>query len=184
MSLEVAPLGQPCRGGDVSVSSVRVFAMIMLVAVVTPVGGALARTSSTPTPTVVPEDVRAALADLSIGVASATAVNTASLTVGYRRAFRIAEHKAGWMIRAYGHGWTRVDRLTIHLVRIVPPLFGEPDHHAFVSISPLLIGDLAWLIVMRDATIPILGPPGGTYIAPIAVFVRTDVPKFVVATTL
>src|SRR6266480_4917864 len=42
---------QPCRGGGVSVSSVRVFAMIILVAVVTPVGGASARTTSTPTPT-------------------------------------------------------------------------------------------------------------------------------------
>ena len=136
-----------------------------------------------PKPTIVPEDVRTALDQLSVGVAGVPSTNVPNLPVGYKAAFRVAESKAGWMVRPYRSDWVRVHRITIHLVRIVPPLV-LPDHHGFVSLAPLRIGDLAWLVVMRDATIPILGPPGGTYIAPIAVFVRTEQPTFVAAVTL
>ncbi len=148
-----------------------------------PAGSQAARRNPPPSPTVVPADVRTALAQLSVGVASPVDVNPSLLAVRYKAALRIARRKVSWMIRPYRSDWSRVHRVTVHLVRIVPPL-PLPDHQGYVSIAPLRIGDLAWLVVMRDATIPILGPPGGTYVAPIAVFVRTDQRKFVVAVTI
>jgi hypothetical protein len=170
----------------VSLDGMRALAVIAFVVLSTtvPASAHSSRNRSVPKPTMVPEDVRTALAELSVGVAGLPNTNVPSLPVGYKAAFRVAKNKAGWMVRPYRSNWRRVDRLTIHLVRIVHPLFGEPDHHAFVSISPLRIGDLAWLVVMRDATIPILGPRGGTYIASVAVFVRTDEPSFVAAVSL
>lgn len=159
-----------------------VLALAALVAAV-PASAHTSARDAVPKPTIVPEDVRTALAELSVGVADVPSTNVPNLPVAYKAAFRVAKSKAGWMARPYRSDWVRVHRITIHLVRIVPPLV-LPEHHGFVSLAPLRIGDLAWLVLMRDATIPILGPPGGTYIAPIAVFVRTDQPTFVVAVSL
>ena len=126
-----------------------------------------------------------ALYGYSIGVSDASSVDPSSVAVSYLRADRIALRKFGWVARPYAaSGWVRVHRVTVHLVRVVPPPIGWPDRRGFVSTAPLKPGDLAWLVVIRDATIPILGPPGGTYIAPLAIFVRTDEPSFVVALTI
>lgn len=169
----------------VSLGGMRALAVIALVALSTALSASAhsSRNRSVPKPTMVPEDVRTALAELSVGVAGLANTNTPKLPVGYKVAFRVAENKAGWMVRPYRSDWVRVHRITVHLVRIVPPLV-LPEHHGFVSLAPLRIGDLAWLIVMREATIPILGPPGGAYLAPVAVFVRTDEPSFVAAVSL
>jgi hypothetical protein len=161
----------------------RALAVIAVLAAIVPVRSQAAGLERAPSPTRVPADVRTALAELSVGVASPVDIDPSLLSVRYKTALRIAQKHVGRMVRPYRSGWSRVHRIAIHLVRIVPPI-PLPDHHGFVSLAPLRIGDLAWLIVMRDATIPVLGPPGGTYVAPIAVFVRTDEPAFVVAMSL
>jgi hypothetical protein len=161
----------------------RVLAVLVLVATLVPAATQAAGTEPSPSPTPIPDDVRLGLAQLSIGVSSLAGVKPSSQPVRYQQALRIAKKKVGWMIRPEMSGWIRVHRITIHLVRLtLPPVLAE--RRGFVSTAPLRIGDLAWLVVLRDATIPVLGPPGGIYVAPIAVFVRTDEPKFVVAMSL
>ena len=55
------------------------------------------------------------------------------------------------------------------------------------SVGPLgLFPDqLVWVVAIRDVTLPDLGPPGHPhhpFIANLAVFARTDVPRYIVAT--
>jgi hypothetical protein len=161
----------------------RVLGVLVLVAILIPAATQAARTERSPSPTPIPDDVRLGLAQLSIGVSSPGEVKPSSLPVRYKQALRIARKKVGWMIRPAMSGWVRVHRITLHLVRLTPPPV-LPERRGFVSAAPLRIGDLAWLVVVRDATIPVLGPPGGTYIAPLAVLVRTDQARFVVAMSL
>ncbi len=52
------------------------------------------------------------------------------------------------------------------------------------DIASTLIGSLAWLVVTRNATIPMTGPRGGTYAATLAAIVQTQRPRFVVALTI
>jgi hypothetical protein len=44
--------------------------------------------------------------------------------------------------------------------------------------------NLAWIVVMGDVTIPITGPPGGSYQATLVVLVETTRPKWVVGFTM
>ena len=83
------------------------------------------------------------------------------------------------MARPYPSGWVRVDRVTVHLVRVlrsntIGPLGLFPDQ-------------VEWVAVIRDVTVPLLGAPGRpgpqSYLATLGVFVRTDMPRYIVATT-
>ena len=69
--------------------------------------------------------------------------------------------------------------MTVHLVRVVSS--------NTVGKLGLFPDQLAWLVIVRDVTIPILGPPGRpgppSYIGMLAVFVRTDIPRYVVASS-
>jgi hypothetical protein len=81
------------------------------------------------------------------------------------------------MARPYSSGWHRVGRVTVHLVRVVSS--------NTVGKLGLFPDQLAWLVVIRDVTIPIIGPPGrpgpSSYISMLAVFVRTDIPRYILA---
>jgi hypothetical protein len=81
------------------------------------------------------------------------------------------------MARPYSSGWHRVGRVTVHLVRVVSS--------NTVGKLGLFPDQLAWLVVIRDVTIPIIGPPGRprppSDISMLAVFVRTDIPRYILA---
>jgi hypothetical protein len=50
----------------------------------------------------------------------------------------------------------------------------------------LFSDQLVWLVVIRDVSIPDLGPPGRPrrpFIEWLGVFVRTDMPRYIVATS-
>jgi hypothetical protein len=134
----------------------------------------------------VPEDVGASLAAECYPVADAS-LPPSSLPVGPRRALRVAMRNLGWAVLPYGARWSRVGRITVHLVQLREPPTAD-GRCSFMNLNPIRVGDLAWLVVIRDATIPLIGPPGRPgpkrYVAPLAVFVRTDVPVFVRAMTL
>jgi hypothetical protein len=58
-------------------------------------------------------------------------------------------------------------RISVYLVRVLPS-----------SRSSLPADAIVWLVVIRDATIPSLGPRFGAWIQTLAVFVSTDKPRF------
>jgi hypothetical protein len=131
-----------------------------------------------PSRSVLPEDVALTLPSSGIDVRDASEVTRATFPITGRRAVRIAWRNFHGMARPYASGWARVGRVTVHLVRVVRSN----------SVGPLgLFPDqLVWLVVIRDATIPNLGPPGPgpqSFNAMLGVFVRTDTPRFIVATT-
>lgn len=79
-------------------------------------------------------------------------------------------------------------RPSAYLVRIVahPRAFDPlPPGTGWSSISPLQVGDLAWLVVVRDARIPSLNPHHPRVLIETLVFlVRTDAPKWVAGMTI
>jgi hypothetical protein len=84
----------------------------------------------------------------------------------------------GGFARPYPPGWTRVGPLSVHLVRVVRSNSAGP-----LGLFP---DQLAWLVVIRDVEIPDLGPPGRphrSFVGWLGVFVRSDRPRSVVATT-
>lgn len=163
----------------------RLAAVVALLALAPPADLAASHVSPPPSP--VPEDIKLALAEQSIGVADATDVSPVSLRVSSARARRVALKNFSWTVLPYRSGWIRMNRITTHLVRLseirrASGRFDFPDMH------PLHAGDLAWLVVIRDATLPLLGPPGRpgprSYMAPLAVFVSTDEPRYVRAMSI
>ena len=96
--------------------------------------------------------------------------------VSARQARRIATKNFGGFARPYTSGWKRVGRVSVSLARVVRsntlgPLGLFPDQ-------------LIWLVVIRDVSIPDLGPPGRPhrpFIGWLGVFVRTDMPRYIVA---
>jgi hypothetical protein len=149
-----------------------------------------AATTSAPWPTPVPDYVKARLVDYSIGADDAVDVAPASLKVPLRQARQVALKHFDWALRHHD-GSSRVGRITVHLVRLsaVTTASGRVD---FIGPPHLHVGDLAWLVVIRDVSIPNLGPPAPpgrpprplTYLADIGVFVRTDTPNWVSAVSL
>jgi hypothetical protein len=127
-------------------------------------------------PAPVPEEVTIGLPSAGIEVADAGDVPIGSLAVSSQRAVRAATRNFGGFARPYGSGWTRVDRVSVHLVRIVSS-----------SGSALCPGEVVWLVVIRDVSIPDLWPPRPgqrrprVFIEWLAVFVRTDAPRYLVA---
>ena len=152
----------------------RVFVLVAVGAVLGPAPSSAAPVPS-PVPSPVPDEVALGLPLVGIRVVDATDVVSGSLPVRPQRAVRVARKYFGGFARPYTSGWVRVGRVTLHLVRVVQS-----------SGSGLFAGELAWLVVIRDATIPILGGPPGRagqlfYVAPLAVFVRTDEPRYIMA---
>jgi len=117
------------------------------------------------------------LTSSGIEVRDASEVKRGSSYITSRRAVAIARRNFGGMARPYSTGWHRVGRVTVHLVRVVSS--------NTVGKLGLFPDQLAWLVVIRDVTIPIIGPPGRqgprSYLGMLAVFVRTDIPRYVVA---
>jgi hypothetical protein len=123
-------------------------------------------------PAPLPDDVRQGLVAKRIGVADASGVPSSSLPVSAAHAERVARRN---------FGWTRGRPLTVHLVRLTDP--GSGPAHA------LRVGSIQWLVVLRNAHIPILGGPSGRIgrgyrTVPLAVFVDTTKPRFLVALTI
>ena len=121
-----------------------------------------------------PEDVALGLADGGIVVADGPPGDGTMFPVTAAGAVRIAWRHFGGMAARYRFGLTRVGRTTVHLVRVV-----ESD-----SVGPdgLFPGQVVWLVVIRDVNVPILGPPRKhrppSYLASLAVFVRTDTARY------
>jgi hypothetical protein len=151
------------------------FAVVVAVAV-SPPAMAAGRIAAAPQ---LPADVQAGLAARSIDVEQAINVSRDSVAVTARRALRIVKRSFGG-----AHG----TQPAVHLVRIVahPAVFDPsvPGALGWTDIGPLQVGDLAWVVVIRNATIPILGPPGGTYCATLVVLVQTAQPRWVVGLTI
>ncbi len=115
-----------------------------------------------PPRSVLPEDVAMSLTNSGIEVRDASEVKRGSSYMTSRHAVAIARRNFGGMARPYS-GW----------------------HSNTVGKLGLFPDQLAWLVVIRDVTIPILGPPGRpgprSYTGMLAVFVRTDTPRYILA---
>ena len=98
-------------------------------------------------------------------------------SVSARQARRIATRNFGRFARPYTSGWKRVGRVSVYLARVV-----RSNSRGSLGLFP---DQLVWLVVIRDVTLPDLGPPGRPhrpFLAWMGVFVRTDMPRYVVAT--
>jgi hypothetical protein len=123
-----------------------------------------------------PSDVRDGLVAQSIEVGQPTGA-PAELPVSATRAKRIVKRLG--FVNGHASG--------VYLVRVIGhlgPFDPLPPGRGWTPITPLQVGDLAWIVVIRDATIPILGPPGGTYKATLVVIVESTRPKWVVGLTI
>ena len=123
-----------------------------------------------------PSDVRDGLTAQSVEVGQPTGA-PAQLPVSATRAKRIVKRL----------GFVNGHAVGVYLVRVTGhpgPFDPLPPGRGWTPIAPLQVGDLAWIVVIRDATIPILGPPGGTYKATLVVIVDTTHPKWVVGLTI
>jgi hypothetical protein len=97
-------------------------------------------------------------------------------SVNARQARRIATKKFGGFAHPYTSSWKRLGRVSVYLARVV-----RSDSRGPLGLFP---DQLVWLVVIRDVTIPDLGPPGRPhhpFIGWLGVFVRTDTPRYVVA---
>jgi hypothetical protein len=123
-----------------------------------------------------PSDVRDGLVAQSIEVRQPTGA-PAQLPVSATRAKRIVKRL----------GFVNGHTVGVYLVRVTGhpgPFDPLPPGRGWTPITPLQVGDLAWIVVIRDATIPITGPPGGSYKATLVVIVETTHPKWVVGLTI
>jgi hypothetical protein len=126
--------------------------------------------------TALPSDVRDGLMAQSLEVGQPTGA-PARLPVSAVRAKRIVKRL----------GFVNGHTVGVYLVRVTGhpgPFDPLPPGRGWTPITPLQVGDLAWIVVIRDATIPITGPPGGTYKATLVVIVETTRPKWVVGLTI
>jgi hypothetical protein len=123
-----------------------------------------------------PSDVRDGLVAQSLEVGEPTGA-PAQLPVSATRAKRIVKRL----------GFVNGHAVGVYLVRVTAhagPFDPLPPGRGWTPITPLQVGDLAWIVVIRDATIAILGPPGGSYKATLVVIVETTRPKWVVGLTI
>ncbi len=107
-----------------------------------------------------------------------TAVDVATPAITAQVARRVALRNFRGFARPYTSGWTRVGRVSVHLVRVLRSN----------SVGPLglFTDQVVWLVVIRDVSIPDLGPPGRQhhdFIGWLGVFVRLDRPRYIVATS-
>jgi hypothetical protein len=102
----------------------------------------------------------------------------ATTSVSARQARRIATKNFGGFDHPYTSRWKRVGRVSVYLARVV-----RSNSRGTLGLFP---DQLVWLVVIRDVTIPDLGPPGRPhrpFIGWMGVFVRTDAPRYIVATS-
>jgi hypothetical protein len=107
-----------------------------------------------------------------------TGVDVATPVITAQAARRVALKNFRGFARPYMSGWTRVGRVSVHLVRVLRSN----------SVGPLglFTDQLVWLVVVRDVSIPDLGPPGRPhheFLGWLGVFVRPDEPRYIVATS-
>ena len=143
---------------------VRALAGVMVAAVLVPTAAAAS----------IPDEVVVGLHTVGIDVVAA---DSAAPTVGPRSARQVALKNFRGFAYPYTSGWTRVGRVSVHLARVV--------HSNSVGPLGLFPGQLVWVVAIRDVTLPDLGPPGHphhAFVGNLAVFVRTDVPRYIVAT--
>ena len=96
--------------------------------------------------------------------------------VSARQARRVATRSFGGFAHPYTSGWKRVGRVSVYLARVV-----RSNSRGPLGLFP---DQLVWLVVICDVSIPDLGPPGRPhrqFIGWMGVFVRTDMPRYVVA---
>jgi len=105
------------------------------------------------------------LAATAVGGVSATRAKRIVKRLGFVNGYAVG----GYLVRVTGHPG---------------PFDPLPTGRGWTPITPLQVGDLAWIVVIRDATIPIRGPPGGSYKATLVVFVETTRPQWVVGLTI
>jgi hypothetical protein len=156
----------------------RLVALMVLLSAVCPAASHAARPApSSPIRSSLPEGIALSLASTGIEVVDASDVNAGSFPMSRQRAVRVALRNFGGFAYPYTSGWVRVGRVTLHLVRVV-----RSSSRGALGLFP---DQLVWLVVIRDVTIPNLGPPGRsrpfTYTGTMAVFVRTDVPRYILA---
>src|SRR6266480_1765474 len=99
----------------------RVMALLVAALVLAPAGSHAARTvlSSSQSRSPLPEDIALSLPSSGIEVIDAPEVDARSLRISARLAERLAWRSFGGMARPYPSGWVRVDRVTVHLVRVL-----------------------------------------------------------------
>jgi hypothetical protein len=90
-----------------------------------------------------------------------------------RVARRVALKNFRGFAQPYGSGWRRVGRVSVHLVRVV-----RSNSIGRLGLFP---DQVAWLVVIRDVTIPSLGPRPGSWLEWLGVFVRADTPRYILA---
>ena len=126
-----------------------------------------------------PDDVAVSLTSSGIEVRDASEVKRGSSYITSRRAVAIARRNFRGLARPYSSGWHRVGRVTVHFVRVI--------RSNTVGKLGLFPDQLVWVVVIRDVTFPIIGPPGRSgprsYTAMLAVFIRTDTPRWITATS-
>jgi hypothetical protein len=96
--------------------------------------------------------------------------------VSARQARGIATRSFGGFARPYTSGWKRVGRVSVYLARVV-----RSNSRGPLGLFP---DQLVWLVVIRDVSIPDLGPPGRPhhpFIGWLGVFVRTDTRRYILA---
>src|SRR5438552_1716 len=123
----------------------RLLMVISVALVLAPSAGAVVSAAALPT------DVREGLAEYSIDVGPPFDA-PARLPVSASRAKAVVR-------RHLFHG----RRVGVYLVRITghPGLFDpRPPGHAWMTIDPLQVGDLAWIVVVRGVQIPVTSNPG------------------------
>jgi hypothetical protein len=104
--------------------------------------------------------------------------NVPAPALSARAARRVALRNFGGFAGPYTRGWRRVGRVSVHL--------GEIVRSNTVGRLGLFPGQVVWLVVIRDVSIPDLGPPGRPhhdFVGWLGVFVRTDSPRYIVATS-
>jgi hypothetical protein len=152
-------------------SDMRVFAVVLAAVALAGQARAAAHTVA------LPSDVRDGLTAESIEIGSPIGA-PARLPVSAARAKRIVRPMMRFY-RGYSGG--------VYLVRITGhpgPFDPLPPGRGWTTITPLQVGDLAWIVVIRDATIPITGPLGGSYQATLVVIVETTRPAWVTGFTI
>ncbi|OLD97958.1 MAG: hypothetical protein AUG91_10300 [Actinobacteria bacterium 13_1_20CM_4_69_9] len=104
--------------------------------------------------------------------------NVPAPALSARPARRVALRNFGGFAGPYTRGWRRVGRVSVNLVEVV--------RSNTVGRLGLFPGQVVWLVVIRDVSIPDLGPPGRPhhdFVGWLGVFVRTDSPRYIVATS-
>jgi hypothetical protein len=156
----------------------RLFALIVVLLVLSPAASQAGTTLRLAPPrSPLPEDIALGLPSAGIEVVDASDMDASAFPINSRRAVHLATRNFGGFAHRYRSGWVRVGRVTVHLVRVL-----QSNSRGPLGLFP---DQIVWLVVIRDVTVPLLGAhsPPWYDVGTMAVFVRTDVPRYVVAST-